>query len=63
MLLGVRSRRKKCQLTFVLDFKEPLLPEAPEWGNASAGANEDAGHLRVLGQVEPRSPARVEDIS
>lgn len=62
MLLGVRSRRK-CQLTFVLDFKESLLPEAPEWGNASAGANEDAGHLGVLRQVEPGSPACVEDIS
>ena len=63
MLLGVRSRRKKSQPTFVLDFKEPLLPEAPEWGNAGARADEDAGHLGVLGQVETGSPACVEVIS
>lgn len=36
----------------MLDFKKPLLPEAPERGDAGAGADEDAGHLGVLGQVE-----------
>lgn len=30
----------------------PLLPEASERGNASAWANEDAGHLGISGQVE-----------
>lgn len=38
--------------TFVLDVKLPLLPEAPEGGNASAGAHQDAGRLGVPGQVE-----------
>lgn len=38
--------------TFVLDIKLPLLPEAPERCNAGAGANQDAGHLGVPGQVE-----------
>jgi len=47
----------------VLDFKKPLLPEAPERGDASAGADEDAGHLGVLGQVEPGRAAHSEDDS
>ena len=40
------------QPTFVLDIKLPLLPEAPEGGDASAWANQDTGHLGILGQVE-----------
>lgn len=36
----------------MLDIKLPLLPEAPEGGDASAWANQDTGHLGILGQVE-----------
>lgn len=59
----MRNRRNKRQPTFVLNFKKPLLPEAPERGNASAGADEDTGHLGILGQVEPRRAAHMEDTS
>lgn len=38
--------------TFVLDIELPLLPEASERRDAGARANQDAGHLGVLGQVE-----------
>lgn len=38
--------------TFVLDIKLPLLPEASKRGDPSAGADQDAGHLGVSGQVE-----------
>lgn len=55
------TARNEHQPTFVLDFKQPLLPEAPEWGDAGAGADEDAGHLRILGQVEPGCSARIKD--
>lgn len=47
--------------TFVLDVEEPLLPEAAERGDAGAGADEDAGHLRVLGQVEAGGAAHTKD--
>lgn len=59
----MRNRRSKRRPTFVLDFKKPLLPEAPERGDASAGADEDAGHLGILGQVEPRRTAHIKDAS
>lgn len=59
----LRKRRKKHQPTFVLDFKKPLLPEAAERGDAGAGADEDAGNLRVLGQVEPGCAAHMEGVS
>lgn len=45
----------------MLDVEEPLLPEAPERGDAGAGPDEDAGHLRVLGQVEPGGAAHIRD--
>lgn len=59
----MRNRRNKHRPTFVLDFKKPLLPEAPERGDAGAGADEDAGHLGILGQVEPGRTAHIEDTS
>lgn len=58
---GAERQEEQPGPTFVLDFKKPLLPEAAERGDAGAGADEDAGHLGVLGQVETGSPAGGED--
>lgn len=52
------AARSRGSPTFVLDVEEALLPEAAERGDAGARPDEDAGHLRVLGQVEPGGTAR-----
>lgn len=39
----------------MLHIIEALLPEAPEWGNASAWTNKDAWHMWILRHMETLS--------